>query len=340
MKTKFTIDRPFMEWIRTTEGRPVLIALIVVVVLFVGAIVKLAWSATISPLLQAPKSVLIGGYDVNANQIQAVAVSSAGVGSGAAGQLGAMLYVRDSEGNNQEVAAGDQMSVNGSNGITIAVTPYVTDSGGIGYLSRAIDAGNSTDDVTIGLPAMGEYVYDPIGGNWDKARAASVTGANINGTAPASVPHFFDTAGANFHVAWNAQSTDDANNGAKMAPSGLMGWNGASWDRLRSTIANGLDVDVTRAVWSTAFSNITTNVSVLIKSTPGVLNRVNVNVAGTASNVRFYDDSTLPCDTFFVLQLDTTALNSNASAINHLFNNGICMITVGTTPADISILYQ
>ena len=119
---------------------------------------------------------------------------------------------------------------------------------------------------------------------------------------------------------------------------------GSAATQIRGDSTNGLDVDVVRLpdigiMISNAFTNVTTNTSTLINNSNATLYKINVNVAGTTSNVRIFNDSSAPCDSGFVAQMDTTLLG-NPYEFNHLFNVGICVLTAGAAAADITVFYR
>jgi uncharacterized alkaline shock family protein YloU len=91
---------------------------------------------------------------------------------------------------------------------------------------------------------------------------------------------------------------------------------------------------------SDSINNITTNTSTVVKASFGVVNKVHINVVGTTSNVRLFNDATAPCDTNFVLQIDTTSLTNNSWGVYHEFATGICALTAGAAAADISVLFR
>ena len=84
------------------------------------------------------------------------------------------------------------------------------------------------------------------------------------------------------------------------------------------------------------FTNIILNASTVVPGGQMILGKVIVNVAGTASTVALYNDSTSPCDSNYVCTLQTTA--TGIMDINHTFSNAICALTAGTAAADISLL--
>lgn len=92
--------------------------------------------------------------------------------------------------------------------------------------------------------AVGMYLGDGTAGGLQKARTAEAA----QGTAGAGLlgvgALLFD--GTNWQRPRTAASRGDADTGGSATPA--YGWlyNGASWDRMRGDVANGLDVDVTR----------------------------------------------------------------------------------------------
>lgn len=169
-----------------------------------------AWGVELSPYIQAPKAVLIAGIDPDSGaggQPIMLPLSLTAEGLSGGGGLVGVVHGRNSVGNNQVINTGDFATISGAQGMSLAVTPYFSDS--FGGLYRASDA-SFGENLADSLPASASYVFD--GTNWDRARSSAVGDAQTVG-----IP-----AGAGY------------------------GYNGASWDRLRATIANGLSVDPTR----------------------------------------------------------------------------------------------
>ncbi len=200
-----------------------------------------------------------------------------------------------------------------------------------------VRSGSGADGANVtGTLAVSILAFDPAGSGNGTLIARASQDAISNTRVLAAGPVVFN--GATWDRARSVAVADAASTGLPAA--GLYAFNGATWDRARGTTTNGLDVDVTRTAGkSNAATNITTNTSTVVKASAGTLNRVVVNVAGTTSNVRLFNDASAPCDTTFVAQLDTTALTPNL-ALDHDFTTGICALTAGGAAADITVLYQ
>ena len=96
----------------------------------------------------------------------------------------------------------------------------------------------------------------------------------------------------------------------------------------------------TAAVREKGFSstNITTNASTVVKASAGRLQRLIVGVAGTATTVAIYNDATSPCDTNLLGTINTAAEKQVDLDINAA--TGICLLTAGTTAANIMAVWE
>ena len=96
----------------------------------------------------------------------------------------------------------------------------------------------------------------------------------------------------------------------------------------------------TAAVREKGFSstNITTNASTVVKASAGRLQRLIVGVAGTATTVAIYNDATSPCDTNLLGTINTAAEKQVDMDINAA--TGICLLTAGTTAANIMAVWE
>ena len=230
---------------------------------------------------------------------------------------------------------------------------------------RLKDAGNIGDAITKGLMATGIMSYN--GTNWDKVRGDTTNGIDVDvtritGTVTMTGAITPADAFANPTTAVNGNSLLSGFNGttwdrirsegtnadgdavltlgALAAEAYNKVFNGTTWDRLRSGITTG---SVLTDNSSNASSNITTNATTAVKATGGVLNAVIVNVVGTTSTVALYNIASAGCTGTpasgyaFTLSTATLALDTN---INHTFTLGICAVTAGAAAADISALYR
>lgn len=232
-----------------------------------------------------------------------------------------------------------------------------TASGTIITPVRTYDAGKLTADTqTKGLLAVGPLMYN--GTNWDRLRGDATNGLKVQGTVSGNTtPSDAFANPTNASVSFSLQGVfigpsdgwtrlyssfigSDAvavtTNHPAATRSFVALYNGTTYDRQRSGVIIG-QVLVDNS--SNGFSNIATNTSTVVKASAGIVNKVHVNVVGTTSNVRLYNDTTAPCDTNFVVQIDTTSLVSSG-LLNHSFTTGICALTAGAAAADISVLYR
>lgn len=232
---------------------------------------------------------------------------------------------------------------------------------------RLKDGGSIGDNITAGIMPTGLMMHD--GTNWDKVTGDTTNGIDVDVTRISGTL----TIAGNITPADTFANPTTATNGNSL----LSGFNGTTWDRLRSEgtnadgvavltlgalatkayskVFNGTTWDRVRSGISTgsvlvdgtsnASSNITTDATTPIKATGGVLNRVIVNTAGTApASVALYNIATAGCTgtpaSGYVATLSTETAGV-ALEFNHTFTLGICAVTVsGATDANVSALYR
>ena len=238
-------------------------------------------------------------------------------------------------------------------------------SGSILAPVRLKDGGAIGNNITAGIMPVGLMLHD--GTNWDKIPGDTTNGLDVDVTRITGTL----TITGNITPADALANPTTALNGNAL----LSGFNGTTWDRLRSEGTNAdddavitLGVLATEAynkvfdgtTWdrlrsgittgsvlvdstSNASSNIVTNTTTAVKATGGVLNRIIVNAAGTTSTVALYNIASAGCTgtpgSGFVGTLATTTAFS-ALEYNHTFTLGICAVTAGAAAADISVLYR
>ena len=203
-------------------------------------------------------------------------------------------------------------------------------SGAILAPVRLKDGGAIGNNITAGIMPVGLMLHD--GTNWDKIPGDTTNGLDVDVTRITGTL----TITGNITPADAFANPTTALNGNAL----MSGFNGTTWDRIRSGITTGsVLVDST----SNASSNIVTNTTTAVKATGGVLNRIIVNAAGTTSTVALYNIASAGCTgtpgSGFVGTLATTTAFS-ALEYNHTFTLGICAVTAGAAAADISVLYR
>ena len=192
-----------------------------------------------------------------------------------------------------------------------------------GLLSVDDNGGSLTVDAPTGTP-----VNVQIGDGTDQALVTPLSNAFANPTA-------LETGA--FGMVWNGSSWDRAHS-AGSASDGVgtdtlgyqfvvgctMGFNGTTWDRLRSTIANGLDVDVTRLP---AGANLIGDVGIGVRTSGGTTLYKNIDVdesedevKGTAGQIYWMHVMNLSASVLFLKIYDDTAAN----------------VIVGTTVPDLT----
>ena len=240
-------------------------------------------------------------------------------------------------------------------------------SGAILAPVRLKDGGAIGNNITAGIMPVGLMLHD--GTNWDKIPGDTTNGLDVDVTRITGTL----TITGNITPADALANPTTALNGNAL----MSGFNGTTWDRLRSEGTNADDDAVitlgalaTEAynkvfdgtTWdrirsgintgvvlvdntSNATSNIITDTTTTIKATGGTLNRVVVNTAGTApASIALYNIAAAGCTgtpaSGYVATLSTEAANV-ALEFNHTFTLGICAVTVsGATDANVSALYR
>lgn len=85
-----------------------------------------------------------------------------------------------------------------------------------------------------------------------------------------------------------------------------------------------------------AFTNISTNTNTVVKASPGVVNRLTINTAGSGSTATIYDNTA--CSGTVIGTYSTTAQGS--VEINATASTGICVTTAGAGAANVTVTYQ
>ena len=230
---------------------------------------------------------------------------------------------------------------------------------------RIKDGGSIGNNITAGILPAGLMLHD--GTNWDKVTGDTTNGIDVDVTR---ITGTLTIAGNITPADALANPTTSLNSNALIS-----GFNGTTWDRIRSEGTNAdddavvtLGVLATEAynkvfdgtTWdrlrsgittgsvlvdstSNASSNIVTNTTTAVKATGGVLNHIIVNSAGTGSTVALYNIASAGCTgtpgSGFVGTLATTTAFS-ALEYDHTFTLGICAVTAGAAAANISVLYR
>lgn len=128
------------------------------------------------------------------------------------------------------VVASDQTAIPVSIGATVTVDTE---------LPSAAVLADATANPTV--PSVGVYNMGYNGATWDRLRSTTANGLAVD------VTRVTGTVTVDSELPAAAALTDAfANPTAPGVGAFLMGWNSATWDRLKSTTANGLVVDVSR----------------------------------------------------------------------------------------------
>lgn len=237
-------------------------------------------------------------------------------------------------------------------GATMVVYPAISQLVGLA-VAQSSTTWNNVKDAAIGdgisNGVLATGIYGLNGSTFDRIRGDATNGLDVDVTRMSGIITPADTY-ANPTTANQVWSLGGV-------------FNGTTWDRVRATTMTSASSTGIQAVgahmtdavtnwpllgdWvsglivtdaSNAVSNPTTNTSTVVKAGAGKVRSVNVNVIGTTSTVRLFNDATSPCDTNFVMQLSTAVLAT--TQINHSFTVGICALTAGAAAADISVLYR
>ncbi len=87
-----------------------------------------------------------------------------------------------------------------------------------------------------------------------------------------------------------------------------------------------------------SYSNITTNTTTTVKSGAGILKRITVNVIGSGDALATVYDNTAGSGTkIATISAGTTSVNLEFDA---RFATGLTIVTSGTTPGNITVIYE
>lgn len=84
-----------------------------------------------------------------------------------------------------------------------------------------------------------------------------------------------------------------------------------------------------------SYNNISTAATTLVKSGAGTLGRVIINTLGAGSSASIYDG--LTAGGTLIATVSTAAQNTLSFGI--VFSTGLCIVTSGGTPANITVAY-
>lgn len=96
--------------------------------------------------------------------------------------------------------------------------------------------------------------------------------------------------------------------------------------------------EIRRNFYSPAnFRNSVANETVTVKSGSGILTRITVGVAGSASTVTVYDNTAASGTKIGVF---STSAAHRTIELDCAFTTGLTFVTAGTTPGDITLIYK
>lgn len=294
-----------------------------------GLLVYTAWGVTLSPLLQAPKSVLIAGYDSDSDKMGAVALTMAG--DGTSGGIVAAAYGRISGGGaNRPITTGDvDIITGGLTERTLAVTPYLGTDVTALYRQRP---GNADALDGLYLPATGLYGYN--GTTWDRLNTTA-SATSLTGTLRV-VPHVWSSG--TYRRINSPANTGDANNGFDQLSAVVYGINPAdAYDQMRVGPSD-YDIGAVKINFAFSYKNISTNDNTIVKSGEGILHTLSVNTVGTGSTITVYDNTSAAG--VKIATIDSTSAGRTLPPFDLTFSTGLTIATAGTAAADITVTYK
>ena len=125
----------------------------------------------------------------------------------------------------------------------------------------------------------------------------------------------------------------DGVNGNNMLSSGGYVWNGTSWDRRPGNV-HYTPTDE----FPSSYSHISTNTSTAIRTGATELHTITLNSVGSGSTATIYDNTT--CTGAVVAVIDTSKQTGTSQRFDALLNTGLCVLTAGTSAADITVMWH
>jgi len=107
-------------------------------------------------------------------------------------------------------------------------------------------------------------------------------------------------------------------------------------------LSNGMRADGQQRIIIAPFSysKITTNASTQIKSSTGTLGKLIVSGPGSAWTIQVFDNTSCAAPAIFGATAVTVPAASTSLDFNLDFSTGLCVLTAGTTPGEITVTWR
>ena len=186
-------------------------------------------------------------------------------------------------------------------------------------------------------PAVGAHVLAWNGTTWDRARFAPPSAATF--TANVGMPMVSTmgyAASNNYTPQYATGALADGNTGYSSMAIGLVGFNGTTFDRIRSRGTGILQVETAFSFLNIAAGQATTTV----KSGAGTLRAIVFNGPATATSTLVVYDNTAASGTVIARPLATAVVSPVSVTYDLAFGTGLTLITAVANGADMTVVYR
>lgn len=209
-----------------------------------------------------------------------------------------------------------------ADGASATLTDYV---GSVNAIGEALNSSGTFDRTMSGNPfADVATAAEPRG--WIGVRAMT----------------YVEDGGVGARRVQAAEDLGDGNAGTRFPGAQPMAWNpsNSNWNRLGNpAIAEGATHALSIAM-DYRYSNLTTSASSLLKATPGLVRRINVNTIGTTSTAKLYDNSSCAAGVTMVPIASASTVAVGPHEYDVKTSTGICVVTAGGAAADLTVVWR
>lgn len=182
-------------------------------------------------------------------------------------------------------------------------------------------------------PIVGAALMGSNATTLDLLRTALANGGSNNGVGDLAVSnHLYSSSGV-YYPEPVAKGVSDGSDGVNVPVTALMGWLGATLQRLQVDSVKNLKV-TTEYTLLNLVANATSNA---IKTGAGVLHAITINTKGITNTATVYD--ALTATGTKIATIDTT-LGQATLIFDGIFATGLTIVIAGGTPADITVTYR